>query len=356
MANIKINYLVVLSVILFSACNIFDETEDTKFSANLAFTEQVPNSTTRLLHIYDINQKKDKEISDESESISFLYDFTPNGESLILDIYISGVSLYSYNLNNFERKKLTDDKGSDFFQVISNDGNKILFTSTRNNDKYMGEIYTYDLNTESLKQITSSSNGDHYAILSPDGNKIVFRRWFEQEKKYKLFIIDSDGNNIVELDEMETAGSQCFSSDGNAIIYQKDSGVYLKNLNNLEEKFLIENVYYFPHSLRALKHSNFIYCVQKDYLDPDSKFILYKFNFDNLTKQKVLVSDHKILLAGLTDNDNNLYYVVNVVENETDNKAQIFHLNTSDHTKTQIGLIDYHITHPVINPNYKMNK
>ncbi len=109
------------------------------------------------------------------------------------DIYIS-------DLNGKIIKKLTDTQGYDAEAVVSPDGKKIAFTSTRSGDL---ELWTMDIDGTHLKQITNGLGYDGGSFFSPDSKKLVFRssrpKTAEAIADYKQLLSE----NVVAPTEME---------------------------------------------------------------------------------------------------------------------------------------------------------
>lgn len=108
--------------------------------------------------------------------------------------------IYMADLNGKIVKQLTNEPGYDAEAVVSPDGKKIAFTSTRSGDL---EIYIMNVDGTGLKQLTFGLGYDGGAFFSHDSKKLVFRSSrptsAEDVKEYK----DNLANNLVAPTNME---------------------------------------------------------------------------------------------------------------------------------------------------------
>lgn len=108
--------------------------------------------------------------------------------------------IFMADLNGNVVKQLTDAPGYDAEAVVSPDGKKIAFTSTRSGDL---EIYVMDIDGSNLRQLTFGLGYDGGAFFSHDSKKLVFRSSRptspEDVKEYK----DNLANNLVAPTNME---------------------------------------------------------------------------------------------------------------------------------------------------------
>jgi Tol biopolymer transport system component len=135
-------------------------------------------------------------------------------------------------------KQLTDSPGYDAEATVSPTGDKIVFTSTRDNDP---EIYVMDLDGSNQTRLTNKKGYDGGAFFSFDGKKIVFRasrpKTEEELKDYadlvehdlyrpttlELYVMDADGSNMRPVTNFGKASfAPFFHPDGKRIIFSSN--------------------------------------------------------------------------------------------------------------------------------------
>jgi len=146
--------------------------------------------------------------------------------------------IYMADLSGKIVKKLTDVPGYDAEAVVSPDGKKIVFTSTRTGDL---ELWTMDIDGKNLKQLTFGLGYDGGAFFSHDSKKIVFRasrpKTDAEIKEYKdylaqnlvaptnmeIYTINADGTDIKQITHLGKANwAPYFTPNDKKIIFSSN--------------------------------------------------------------------------------------------------------------------------------------
>jgi Tol biopolymer transport system component len=135
-------------------------------------------------------------------------------------------------------KQLTKSPGYDAEATVSPQGDKIVFTSTRNGDL---DLYTMDINGKNVKQVTHELGYDGGAFFSPDGKKLVFRasrfKTDEEKKEYQellkqglvaptnmeIFTCNVDGSDLKQITNLGKANwAPFYHPSGKKIIFSSN--------------------------------------------------------------------------------------------------------------------------------------
>jgi Tol biopolymer transport system component len=138
-------------------------------------------------------------------------------------------SIYSMNIDGSGQVMVKDDPNgnySDYDPIVSPDGLKLLFSSSRT---YDDEIYIMDIEGLQPVNLTNTQGWDGRPNFSPDGSKIVFSSGREGNgETADIYIMNSDGTDVKRLTESGAFNTDpCFSPDGAKIVFgsEKDAAV-----------------------------------------------------------------------------------------------------------------------------------
>ncbi len=145
-----------------------------------------------------------------------------------------GYELFIADLDGNIRQQLTANEFYDAEATVSPQGDKIVFTSTRNGDL---DLYTMDIDGTNIQQITDIPGYDGGAFFSPDGSKLIFRASRPQGEELEdyrnllneglirpgaleLFVCDADGSRLRRITELGQANwAPFFHPSGEKIIF-----------------------------------------------------------------------------------------------------------------------------------------
>lgn len=112
----------------------------------------------------------------------------------------SEFEIFYADLNGQIVKQLTNNKFYDAEATVSPDGNKIVFTSTRDGDI---DLYVMNIDGTNVRRITNQLGYDGGAFFSPDSKKIVFRASRPQTPEAIAEYKDLLSKNVVAPTDME---------------------------------------------------------------------------------------------------------------------------------------------------------
>jgi TolB protein len=146
--------------------------------------------------------------------------------------------LWSADLDGKDPRRLTDSPGYDAEAVVSPDGKRIVFTSTRGGDL---DLWLMNLDGTGLVQVTKELGYDGGAFFTPDGKRLVYRAFHPKEGKeaeeyrsllaenrirpmaLQIMTCDLDGGNRVRVTDNGKANFAPFMHpDGKRIVYSSN--------------------------------------------------------------------------------------------------------------------------------------
>jgi len=143
--------------------------------------------------------------------------------------------IFTSDVDGSNLQQLTTTPGYDAEATISPQGDKIVFTSTRNGDL---DLFSMNLDGSDVQQLTNELGYDGGAFYSWDGRQIVYRGWHYTESaevasykkllsqnlvrptRMELFVINADGSNKKQITDNGAANfGPFFHPDNSRIIF-----------------------------------------------------------------------------------------------------------------------------------------
>ncbi|GMU96687.1 TolB family protein [Ignavibacterium album] len=176
---------------------------------------------------------------------------SPKGDKIIFtSTRDNDPELYVMNLDGSDQTRLTFEKGYDGGAFFSYDGKKIVFRASRpkTNDQLADyddlvkhglvrptalEIFVMDADGKNMKQVTNLGKASFAPFFHPDGKRIIFSSNYGSEngRDFNLFIINIDGTGLKQITFNPTFdGFPMFSPDGKYLVF--GSNRFNKNPND----------------------------------------------------------------------------------------------------------------------------
>ena len=146
--------------------------------------------------------------------------------------------LFTASLDGKDLRRLTDSPGYDAEAVVSPDGMRVVFTSTRGGDL---DVYTMDLDGTDVRRVTDELGYDGGAFFSPDSKRLVYRAYHPADPKevedyrallaedrirpmaLQIMTCDADGSNRVQVTANGKANfGPFFHPDGKRIVFSSN--------------------------------------------------------------------------------------------------------------------------------------
>jgi Tol biopolymer transport system component len=148
------------------------------------------------------------------------------------------LEIYTSRPDGSDLRQLTSNGAYNAESTLSNDGRKIIFTSTRDGDI---DLYTMNVDGSDVRRITSRIGYDGGAWFSPDGKQIVWRAAYPQTAadtadylallgqrlvrpaRVEVWVANADGSNPRQITHLGGANfAPVFTPDGRKIIFSSN--------------------------------------------------------------------------------------------------------------------------------------
>lgn len=143
--------------------------------------------------------------------------------------------IFTARADGSDLKQLTDNGAYNAEATVSPDGQKVIFTSTRDGDI---ELYVMNVDGTGVRRITNRVGYDGGAFFSPDGSKIVWRAQYPETEadsadyrrllaqrmvrpsQLELWVANADGSDARQVSHLGGANfAPFFHPDGKRVIF-----------------------------------------------------------------------------------------------------------------------------------------
>ena len=174
----------------------------------------------------------------------------PDGKKIVFQSDRSeNWQIFTINIDGTDLKRLTENNANDEHPSWSANGTKITFVSDRDGNS---EIYVMNADGSDQKNISNHPSDDRHPNWSPDNKKIVFNSSRNEKKELSIFVMNSDGSDVISLSKPEDKEIESYTSflpDGSKIVFVRwfaDSNgeIFIMNSDGTEPKRLTNNSFF----------------------------------------------------------------------------------------------------------------
>lgn len=165
-------------------------------------------------------------------------DWSPDGKKIAFN---SG-DIFTISPNGDNLTRITDI-GKTFFPSWSPNGKKIAFDTPYQDASGANAIWILDIENKVLNDISIHGTGEwRDPSWSPDGKYLVHLRFLNGVFGEEIFIMDTLGNNGLQLtNNNNNDRDPRWSPDGLTIAWSGDKGIWLMNANGSKQQMLIDD-------------------------------------------------------------------------------------------------------------------
>ncbi len=165
---------------------------------------------------------------------------SPNGDRIVFTSTKDGdPEIYSMNLDGSDVRRLTHARGYDGGPFYSPDGSQIIFRASRpQTDEELAaydelvsehlvrpsnlEVYVMNADGSDIRQVTDNGKANFAPFMHPDGKRIIFSSNMDASnpRNFDLYIINIDGSELRRVTWFdEFDGFPMFTRDGKKLVF-----------------------------------------------------------------------------------------------------------------------------------------
>ncbi len=163
---------------------------------------------------FSVKTLRASDVEDKGLSVSSI-----NNDIVYVHKNASGwLDLHVIDIEGGNDRALMDDNEADTYPDFSPDGLQIIFASER---LAKTDVWRINADGTGLVSITDDLRVEKQPRYSPDSTKISFYAWDAASDSYEIYIMNSDGSDLMNLTggTTEDEFSPCFSPNGTKVAY-----------------------------------------------------------------------------------------------------------------------------------------
>jgi len=151
------------------------------------------------IYVMDVDGGNLVQLTDNSAYDDYPH-WSPDGTRIVYNTEVgAAIEIYTMNADGSGQKRLTNSYNANWFPKWSPDGTEILFQSNVTGAQFWG-IFIMDTNGDNIVALQESTEYSSNApSWSLDGKKIVFYSWRDDDENPEIYIMDRDGSNVIRL-------------------------------------------------------------------------------------------------------------------------------------------------------------
>ena len=156
--------------------------------------------------------------------------------------------IYVMDTDGGNQRRLTDNSDKDWNPSWSPDGKRIVFMSNRDGDAHFipglftYEIYVMDADGGNQQNLTNNPFDDRDPSWSPDGQRIVFTSARDEDnpQNSEIYVMGADGNNLQRLTKnVGDDRDPSWSPDGQRIVFSAGRDGHVENKFGITDEIYV---------------------------------------------------------------------------------------------------------------------
>jgi len=165
-------------------------------SQRVVFLAKELNKNISDIYIAGIGTSREWRKLTDNDIFESNIDVSLDGDKVLYSAFVEGArDLYMIDVNTYKETRISENNDYELFASFSLNGREILYV--QEGYDFSSKIFVYNTLTEEKKEIYKTSLSLKNVIWSNDGEKVLFAS--TRDNKTNIFIIDKEGKNEIKL-------------------------------------------------------------------------------------------------------------------------------------------------------------